>query len=609
MRKNDLIKTENNIFRILNVKEGSVFVIDCIKRTMPKWKEINSFSEYELCTESELLSVTGMVLQDIESLDAEIRKFIHEHYTLIAGILPFVSDTKKRNNIISMIAEDRKVSKQTIRNYLCLYLVYQNLSAFAPKQILKEKELTRDEQNFRWALNKFFYNKNKNSISTAYTLMLKEKYCDKNGVLLPEHPSIHQFRYFYTKTKNMQTYYISRDGLKSYQRDNRPLIGDGIQEFAPNVGIGMLDATICDIYLVNESGDLVGRPILVACIDAYSSLCCGYSLLWEGGIYSLRNLMLNVITDKKEWCKKFGISIRKGQWNSNKMPAILVTDMGSEYKSENFEQISELGITIVNLPAYRPELKGSVEKFFDLIQDSYKPHLKGKGVIEPDYQERGSHDYRKDACLTMADFEKIIIRCIVYYNSKRIIENFPYTEEMLNAKVQPFANQIYEWGSKQIGANLIPVNREHLILTLLPRTIGKFSRFGLKVNKLRYHAEGFTENYLKGGNVTVSYNPDDVTYVWILDHGAYHRFELIESRFKMRSLTEIQNLQDIRREIVKEVSEENLQAQIDLAKHIETIAHAICEPSDVKVKSIRKTRKREQTKRHIDHMKGGVTNE
>lgn len=609
MRKNDLIKTENNIFRILNVKEGSVFVIDCIKRTMPKWKEINSFSEYELCTESELLSVTGMVLQDIESLDAEIRKFIHEHYTLIAGILPFVSDTKKRNNIISMIAEDRKVSKQTIRNYLCLYLVYQNLSAFAPKQILKEKELTRDEQNFRWALNKFFYNKNKNSISTAYTLMLKEKYCDKNGVLLPEHPSIHQFRYFYTKTKNMQTYYISRDGLKSYQRDNRPLIGDGIQEFAPNVGIGMLDATICDIYLVNESGDLVGRPILVACIDAYSSLCCGYSLLWEGGIYSLRNLMLNVITDKKEWCKKFGISIRKGQWNSNKMPAILVTDMGSEYKSENFEQISELGITIVNIPAYRPELKGSVEKFFDLIQDSYKPHLKGKGVIEPDYQERGSHDYRKDACLTMADFEKIIIRCIVYYNSKRIIENFPYTEEMLNAKVQPFANQIYEWGSKQIGANLIPVNREHLILTLLPRTIGKFSRFGLKVNKLRYHAEGFTENYLKGGNVTVSYNPDDVTYVWILDHGAYHRFELIESRFKMRSLTEIQNLQDIRREIVKEVSEENLQAQIDLAKHIETIAHAICEPSDVKVKSIRKTRKREQTKRHIDHMKGGVTNE
>ena len=53
------------------------------------------------------------------------------------------------------------------------------------------------------------------------------------------------------------------------------------------------------------------------------------------------------------------------------------TDMGSEYKSENFEQITELGVTVVNLPSYRPELKEAVEKFFDLVQSTYKPYLKG----------------------------------------------------------------------------------------------------------------------------------------------------------------------------------------------------------------------------------------
>ena len=68
---------------------------------------------------------------------------------------------------------------------------------------------------------------------------------------------------------------------------------------------------------------------------------------------------------------------------------------------------------MVNLPAYRPELKGAVEKFFDLIQSAFKPHLKGKGVIEPDYQERGAHDYRKDACLTMEQFEKVVLNCIL----------------------------------------------------------------------------------------------------------------------------------------------------------------------------------------------------
>ena len=85
---------------------------------------------------------------------------------------------------------------------------------------------------------------------TAYTMMLKEKYCDSLGVLTKEYPSFYQFRYFYRKTRNLQNFYISRDGLKNYQRNNRPLVGEGVQEFAPAVGTGMFDATVCDIYLV-----------------------------------------------------------------------------------------------------------------------------------------------------------------------------------------------------------------------------------------------------------------------------------------------------------------------------------------------------------------------
>jgi hypothetical protein len=45
--------------------------------------------------------------------------------------------------------------------------------------------------------------------------------------------------------------------------------------------------------------------------------------------------------------------------------------------------------------------------------------LKGKGLIELDNQKRGAYNYRIDACLTMADFEKIILHCIIYYNSGR----------------------------------------------------------------------------------------------------------------------------------------------------------------------------------------------
>ena len=609
MKKYDLLRSGERIIRVLEVQVDRVLVIDCIKRTMPVWVRKDTLESYSECTSSELLEVTRVVVVGVDDLDGDQRKTMYEKYTMIAPILAFVADDRMRSRLICSVAEEHGVSNQTVRNYLCLYLAYMDVAALAPKRREDERVLTQDEKNMRWALNKFFYTTKKQSLMTAYTMMLKEKYCDALGVLAEEYPSYYQFRYFYRKTRNLQNFYISRDGLKNYQRNNRPLTGEGVQEFAPAVGMGMLDATVCDIYLVNDTGSLVGRPILTACVDAYSGLCCGYSLSWEGGVYSLRGLMLNIISDKVDWCQKFGVSIQKEDWDCDKLPAMFVTDMGSEYTSGNFEQIAELGVKVVNLPSYRPELKGLVEKFFDLIQESYKKHLKGKGVIEPDYQERGAHDYRKDACLTMADFEKIILHCIIYYNSRRIVESFPYTENMIAAQVKPYASQIWNWGKSQIGANLIEIGKRELMLTLLPRTTGKFSRSGLKVNKLRYHCEGYTEQYLSGGDVTVAYNPENVTSVWVLEDGTYTEFTVIESRFEGKDLTAVQELQTSQRDIAKGAARDNLQAQINLAQHIEAIVGSGTGRGDVHMKNIRSTRRQEQTKNHRDYMKEGMSHE
>ncbi len=605
MKKHDLLKDGNNIIRVLEIQPDTILIIDCVKRTMPVWVGRSALDAFSECTDKVVNEATNFTVTDIENLNADQRKTMYDRYTLITPTLPFIADERMRSKVIVSTAIENNISKQTIRNYLCLYLAYMNIIVLAPRKRLgDDAELTQDEKNIRWALNKFFYTTKKQSLMTAYTMMLKEKYCDSMGILENTYPSFYQFRYFYRKTKKMQNFYISRDGLKNYQRNNRPLIGDGIQSFAPAIGVGMLDSTVCDIYLINDAGNLVGRPILTACIDAYSGLCCGYVLSWAGGVYSLRGLILNVIADKAAWCKQYGISMKAEDWSCDKLPAALVTDMGSEYKSENFEQIAELGVKVINLPAYRPELKGMVEKFFDVVQSTYKKHLKGKGVIELDYQERGVHDYRKDACMTMADFEKIILHCIIYYNSQRIVENFPYTKAMILADIKPYASCIWNWGKSQMGANLIEVNAKELILTLLPRVIGKFSKFGLKVNKMRYHCDGYTEQYLKGGEVTVAYNPEDVTYVWLLENGIYTRFTIIESRFEGKDLIAVQSLQTARRSITKGANQDNLQAQINLARHIETIAGNVGDSIDVSIKNIRDNRKREQSKHHRDYMKG-----
>ena len=608
MQKNDLYFKDDSVIRVLDVREDKALVIDCIRRTMPQWKDIVSLAVWEKCSEEKLYEIADVDLPELDSFSPESRKVAYERYTMIASILRLLPDEKKKCEMISVVADNEKVSKQTVRKYLCLYLAFQNVAILAPKDKDNDTSLTKDEKNMRWALNKFYFSYQKHSLKTAYTMMLKAKYCDGNGELLAEYPTFNQFRYFYRKRKNNQTYYISRNGLTNYQRNNRPLLGDGVQEYAKAPGMGMLDATICDIYLVNEYGGIVGRPVLTACLDAYSSLCCGYALTWEGGMYSLRQLMLNVVTDKQELCRKHGINIDSQEWKFSMCPGVLVTDQGTEYVSNCFEQIAELGVKVVNLPVYRPELKGTVEKFFSIIQDLFRPYLKGRGLIEPDFQERGAHDYRKDACLTLEQFEKVLIRCIIYYNSQRIIENFPYTDDMLKNKVSPYANDIFAYGMNLDGVNLVKVDKRQLMLTLLPRTTGKFTRSGLIVNHVRYKNTNYAEKYLSGGNVTVAYNPDDSSSVWLVDRGTFVEFTLIESRYKNKSFLEIEAMQTQKKKIVKSVETNNIQAKINLASHIEAIvANVSSRNGDLEV--IPQNYEREKLKARVDCMKVGVINE
>ena len=129
MQKHDLIRWNKTILRILAVHENKVLVMDCLKRNMPQWVDIASIAGSEPCTELELSEEANMELVELEWLDPATRKIVHERFTIIAGILPFVADDKMRSVLIARIAEEHDICKQTVRNYLCLYLAFQDLSA------------------------------------------------------------------------------------------------------------------------------------------------------------------------------------------------------------------------------------------------------------------------------------------------------------------------------------------------------------------------------------------------------------------------------------------------------------------------------------------------
>lgn len=600
MRKGMLLKEKlegnENLYRVLDLKEN-VLVMDCVKKTMPVWKTYEELSSY---VEEEEEKVE--ILEAFEQMDGERRKTAYQRYNMISGILPFLSEEKMRTFAIRKASEEYKVSRQTIRNYLCEYLAAMDIRSLAPGE-RKAKKLTIDEKNMRKSLNKWYYTTKKRTLKNCYTLMLQKFYCNEDGILKEDYPSYYQFRYFYRKYNKKETEYISRNGLSYYQRNQRPLVGDCVQTFAPTIGMGMLDATICDIYLVNECGAIVGRPILTLCVDAYSGVVCGYSLSWEGGIYSLRNLMLNVIADKVEHCKAFGIEIKEEQWPSHQLPLKLVTDQGSEYKGENFAQITDLGVELINLKSFRADEKGPVEQCFNALQNYYKPILKGKGVIETDFQERGVHDYRKDACLTMEDFEKVILNCIIFYNSNRVMEKFPFTEDMLQAEVKPIPCYVWDYAKTNLGANLMDMTGEKLIQVLLPRTKGKFSRYGLAVNGMHYHNPLFREEYLQGKECEVAYDMDNSNHIWLIENGVFIQFDLIESRYRDKGLEDVSDMKSRQRELVRKEQRQKTQAEVDLTKAIQLIADSSRKDFSPSIKGIRSNRQKEQMRTHKNHVK------
>lgn len=126
----------------------------------------------------------------------------------------------------------------------------------------------------------------------------------------------------------------------------------------------------------------------------------------------------------------------------------------------------------------------------------------------------------------------------------------------------------------------------------------------LLVLGLRYDCgeKNFTEEYLKGGEAVVAYNPESATLVYLLREGEFIEFHLIESRFSDKSFEEIREIQRGQKAIVGAASHDNLQGRIDLTSHVERIVSGAERGKDVNLRNIRRTKERAKRERHKDFM-------
>ena len=386
---------------------------------------------------------------------------------LLAQNTEAITDRKVRNSIAKDIADKENT---TMRRILRLYYRYL---ATGEVTFSKNRETTVNE-TYDWAIKTLYFSAKKFSLRATYDMMLVQKYTDSSGKLAKDIPSWSSFRnYFYSRNYHKQPRKsIARSGLTNYQRNERPVFGSA-SAWRNVPGSYQMDATPADIYLVSrhDRSKVIGRPYIYLAVDTATQLIAGIYVGLECDESAVMLCLANAAQDKVEYCREYGIEIDPSQCPSLGLPHEIITDKGNEFFGSRMQELCQkYGVEIQSLPPFRPDGKGLVEKSFDLIQQRYKPLLRGKGVIEPDAQERWAVDYRSQSVLTLDEFVKIVIHCVIYINSGRILAD----------AVTP----AQKWLDS--GASLLNVPAEELQLMSLPRETAKLTRKGLRLNGLLY---------------------------------------------------------------------------------------------------------------------------
>ncbi|EDT74362.1 Mu transposase C-terminal domain-containing protein [Clostridium butyricum] len=444
------------------------------------------------------------------------------------------------------------------------------------------------KKHLQIAINRYYRNNKKLFLKEAYMLMLRDFYSDsyvendevKHKVWDKGRiPTYNQFYYWFKRNEDIKKDISFRESEKTFDLTRRELLSNSKQETDGPGTRFQVDATIADVYLVSSlnRNRVIGRPILYAIIDVYSRMITGIYVGLEGPSWLGAMMALdNMICDKVEFCKKYGIDIKETQWPCKHLPEIIIADRGEfeGYSVENL--INNLDIKIENTSPYRGDLKGIVERNFRITNEKIKHTT--PGAIQKEFRKRGDRDYRLDATLTLEAFTRLYINIVLHHNSK-IIDKYPMEKEMLEDEIIPTPLQLWSWGIENRKGRLKTVNREILRLNILPKGKASVSRAGIRFKGLYYSSDKaikeqwFIRNKIR--SIEIVYDPRNMNNIYIPfdDGSSYDECYLISTSIQYKDclLEEILFNQEVETELKEKEMREQNQNNIDLENEIKKI--------------------------------------
>lgn len=468
-----------------------------------------------------------------------------------------------------------------------------------PRQSGRGQGINVDEtikKYFIVGLNRHYYNERNNSLRITYELIIKDFFTvnqtDSKGKEVPiiktpsNLPTYNQFLYWYKQLNNPKKELIKRKGERKYNQKHRTIIGDSTQDAGLGPGtLWQIDATQFDIYLVSSMNRniIVGRPTLILIIDVYSRMIVGCNVSLEpfnsytGAMVALANAML----PKENYCKQFAVTIDKNEWDIGCIPQRVFADRGELNNKQIENAITNLGISIQNSPPYRADYKGIIEQAFEQLNIQVKPFVDGVVNGKSNVIERGEVDYRLKSNLTINEFTKIIIKCVLFHNNHHVLSQYVLDDMMIEESVEKTPAKIWAHGLKNTKGRLRTLPETTIKMHLLPTAIASVTSRGVKFKKMLYASDYSLKNNwyqdarIEGARkIKIWFDPRDLWHIHVINEdGEFHKLTLLEhlTKFKGKGIEEINEIIKFEDALDSKSREKELQAKMELFNDIENI--------------------------------------
>lgn len=412
---------------------------------------------------------------------------------------------------------------------------------------------------------------------------LLEKYYqipDGNGDMhiLPEgeRPTFKQFEYHLRKTYPLEARLRGREGGKDFERDHRAVLGTVL---ADCLGVGHYyeaDATIADVYLVacENIQKIIGKPTIYLIIDRKSRLIVGWYVGLENASWiCAMQAMFSISQDKQQLCARLGVNYNPNDWPAHQVfPKEFLADR-SELLTKTSNQITtELACTVTNVPSKRADWKPVVECGFKQTRMILQDGTPGFDPPENAKKRQGKH-YEKDACLTLMQFEAIVLHSIIAHNRS------PLSGYLLNLKeigndVKPMPVALWNHDIVERAGLLTRYSEERVRMALLPRGDATVSEEGIMFGSCNYTCQEAVEGgwFVTGRKnrfkVTVSFDGRLVDTIYVHDPylaGVVYQCKLTprSNRYVGLSFNEVKAIEKFQRMLAPSIRQDQVQVLAD----------------------------------------------